>query len=355
MSSRRQPIKAVFNIAQSALAMATAIIAYRSLGGVSLFEVRATSLYASSSSLLLPFVALVGCYFVANTLAVSGAIAASSDVSVLKIWKQNTRSTLVYDVLSGAVVFLFGWVYVKVGPLGALGLAAPLLGARQLYKTNRQLEQVNEELLQLMVKAIEARDPYTSGHSRRVAQYSTIIAKAVGLNAHEVERIGVAALLHDVGKIHEIYAPILRKPGKLTSEEWAIMKTHPIKSAELVTTVSGLRDIVGAVRSHHENWDGTGYPDMLAGAAIPLGARVIKFADTIDAMTTDRPYRPAMGPLEVRSELEKFRGIQFDPEICDRLLASPSFQLLFTGRRSEEVPAVRSTPVGKSRLRVVSA
>lgn len=107
------------------------------------------------------------------------------------------------------------------------------------------------------------------------------------------------------------------------------METHPVKSAELVMTVSGLRDIIGPVRHHHENWDGTGYPDKLAGLAIPLGARIIKFADTIDAMTSDRPYRAAMGEVEVRSELEKFSGIQFDPAICSKLVSSPVFSLLF--------------------------
>ncbi len=195
-----------------------------------------------------------------------------------------------------------------------------------------------------MVKAIEARDPYTSGHSRRVAHYSKIIARGIGLTAHEIERVGIAALLHDVGKIHEVYAPILRKPDKLTPDEWAIMQTHPIKSAELVSTVSQLQDIVSAVRHHHENWDGSGYPDGLAGEDIPLGARVVLFADTIDAMTTDRPYRKALGEAQVRAELIKYRGKQFDPEICEKLLASPLFGLLF-------VPAQQAfTPIETRRV-----
>jgi HD-GYP domain-containing protein (c-di-GMP phosphodiesterase class II) len=116
------------------------------------------------------------------------------------------------------------------------------------------------------------------------------------------------------------------------------MQTHPIKSAELVATVSHLKDIVAPVRHHHENWDGTGYPDGLAGEDIPLAARIVLFADTIDAMTTDRPYRKALGEAQVRAELAKCRGKQFDPAICDKLLASPMFGLLFAPNLHESTP-----------------
>jgi HD-GYP domain-containing protein (c-di-GMP phosphodiesterase class II) len=200
---------------------------------------------------------------------------------------------------------------------------------RQLYIVNSKLERTNRELLEVMVAAIEARDPYTSGHSRRVAANARIIGSAIGLKSRDVERISVAALIHDVGKIHEVFGPILSKPGRLTPEENAVMKTHPIKSEELAATVSELKDVLPMIRHHHENWDGSGYPDGLAAEAIPVGSRVIMFADTIDAMTTDRPYRAALGEAAVRKELEKFKGVQFDPEIYDRLVNSVDFRLLF--------------------------
>jgi HD-GYP domain-containing protein (c-di-GMP phosphodiesterase class II) len=158
------------------------------------------------------------------------------------------------------------------------------------------------------------------------------------MNGRKLERVRVAALLHDVGKIHEVFAPILSKPGRLTPEERAIIETHPIKSAELVQNVSQLRDVVGPVRHHHENWDGTGYPDGLSGEGIPLAARIIMFADTIDAMTSDRPYRAALGKEQVTQELLKMRGRQFDPKICDALLASPLYATLFSST------ALRPTP-----------
>jgi hypothetical protein len=327
--SRREPLKSAFNVAQSLLAICAGIIIYLQLDGVPLLRFSQGPLAQSTNAIALPFLTLVAVFFTANTVAVSGVIAASSGRRIVDVWRLNTIGTIVYDLLSAPVVFLFALVYVRIGPLGAAGSAALLLGARQLYKTNRQLQQLNQELLQLMVKAIEARDPYTSGHSRRVAHYSRIIARAIGLGSRQVERVATAALLHDVGKIHEIYAPILRKPGKLTPEEWGIMQTHPIKSAELVSTVSDLAHLATAVRHHHENWDGTGYPDGLAGEAIPLESRIIMFADTIDAMTTDRPYRKALGEQDVRVELLRCSGQQFDPAICQKLVASPIFGLLF--------------------------
>jgi putative nucleotidyltransferase with HDIG domain len=205
---------------------------------------------------------------------------------------------------------------------------------RQLYKTNRQLETVNEEMLQLMVAAIEARDPYTSGHSQRVAEYSRIVAEAAGLGSRATERVRIAALLHDVGKIHEEFAPILRKPGRLDDAEFAIMRSHSEKGAALASKVTQFRDLVPAIRSHHEAWDGSGYPDRLVGERIPLWARIIAFADTIDAMTTDRPYREALTAETVREEVRAQAGRQFDPRIAMELTRDKYWSLLAGAIRS---------------------
>jgi len=348
--ARRNPVKTLFNIAQLALAMSIAILGYLAAGGRTVLTSE-DLLAAGANSLVVPFVVMVALLFTVNSWAVSAVIASSQDRRVLDVWKQNARASMVNDLLSSPVVWFLAWTYLRFGPWGVAFFTLPLLGVRQLYMTNHQLEQVNRDLLELMVKAIEARDPYTSGHSRRVAHYARLIARAIGLNGREVERVAIAALLHDVGKIHEVYAPILQKPDRLTADEWAVMQTHPIKSAELVSTVSHLRDIVAPVRNHHENWDGSGYPDGLAQEEIPLGARIVLFADTIDAMTTDRPYRRAMTEAQVRAELLKHRGTQFDPNICDRLLGSPLFGLLFAPGHKESAtgPAV-GTPSPRPRV-----
>jgi len=196
-----------------------------------------------------------------------------------------------------------------------------------------QLEDANRELLELMVKAIEARDPYTSGHSQRVAAIAEAMARELGLGAKLVESTRTAALLHDVGKIHEEYAPLLRKEGKLDATERALMQTHSLRSAELVATISAFRGaIVDSVRHHHENFDGTGYPARLAGEAIPLMSRIIMLADTVDAMTTDRPYRVALSFERVKQELSKYSGRQFDPKLVKTFLGSKAIRAAVLSR-----------------------
>src|SRR5690348_7534984 len=189
-----------------------------------------------------------------------------------------------------------------------------------------------------MIKSIEARDIYTSGHSRRVQRYSTIIARGLGLSERDTEVVAKAALLHDVGKIYEKYGPILRKADKLTADEWSTMQEHPIDGANLVATMSGLKEIIPAIRHHHENWDGTGYPDGLAGDRIPLAARIISFADTIDAMTSERPYRQPLTEAQVRAEIIRCRGRQFDPTITDRLIATGLWLTLFQPQKRTATP-----------------
>jgi putative nucleotidyltransferase with HDIG domain len=340
---RRIWLKSVFNVALTGLAVSLAIIVYRLCGGHSFLE-------GQQPLNVLAIIASLGVFVLANTGALKGAIALSERKTFWDLWRETVGITLLYDFLASPFVYACAWLYVQFGPMGAISFVFPILGFRQLNKTNWELQKTNQELLQLMVAAIEARDPYTSGHSRRVARNAKLIAEAIGLKDKQVERARVAALLHDVGKIHQVFAPILSKPGRLTAEENAIMQTHPIKSAELVQTVSQLSDVVGPIRNHHENWDGTGYPDGLVGERIPIASRIIMFADTIDAMTTDRPYRAALTETQVRAEFVRLRGRQFDPMICDKLLSNPIYPKLF----DQDVPL---TPViaGNERRKPIAA
>lgn len=316
---RRAPIKVVFNTAQQVFAVAISIGLFNALGGES-------ALYATPG--LVPFVVLVASYFAVNKLAVSTVVAASTGASTARHWMKSIRGSFVYDALSMPLIVVFAVAYAKQGPAWTALLVLPTLGIRQLYRTVFVLEKVNEELLQLMVASIEARDPYTSGHSQRVARYARVIAERMGMAQRQIDRTVTAALLHDVGKIFEQFAPILRKPGRLTDEEFAVMKLHPIKGADLVGKVTHFADLVIVVRAHHESWDGKGYPDQLAGERIPEAARVIALADTIDAMTTSRPYRPAMDTDSVRDELRCQAGRQFDPAICEKILTPTSWRAL---------------------------
>lgn len=331
---RRELKKTVFNAAQFAASAAIAALLFGAIGGAPLLT--------EPRFYVLQLTVLLGGFLFTNSLLVSGVIAAHERRAVWPIWKTTKASTLVYDVLAIPFVWFFARVYVEYGLIGPVLLILPLLGARQLYKTNWQLAQANQELLELMVAAIEARDPYTSGHSRRVSKYARAIARAAGLTTKQADRVSVAALLHDVGKIHEVFATLLRKTDRLTDDEMRIMQTHPVKSAELVANVTQLRDVVDAIRHHHECWNGTGYPSGLVGEAIPLAARVIIIADTIDAMSTDRPYRRAMTVGEVRAELARCQGTQFDPTICSAFLSTGLLEELLT---DEKLPRnAKATP-----------
>ncbi|MGV3708764.1 MAG: HD-GYP domain-containing protein [Gemmatimonas sp.] len=329
---KKPSIKRAFNVAQYSLATTLAAGTYVALGGV--------SLQTDQTFHLTTLTATVAVFMVVNTGLVAGVIALHTQQGFWGVWKQNTKGTIIYDLVAVPVVYWCGWIYAEHSWGGVAFVFIAMTGTRQFYQKNRLLEIAYKETLEILVGAVELRDPYTSGHSQRVQKYSLIIASALGLPNREIEKIGTAALLHDVGKIDGIFVPILQKPGKLTPEERAIMELHPIKSAELVARASQLENIVPIVRHHHENWNGTGYPDQLSGQAIPLGSRIIMFADTIDAMTTDRPYRKALGEADVRAELIKHRGTQFDPNICDVLVNSIQFARLFDKNDSGKVQSL---------------
>ncbi|MEX2178764.1 MAG: HD-GYP domain-containing protein [Gemmatimonadaceae bacterium] len=337
--SKRALTSAIFNIAQQAVTFACAVLVYRLAGGESLAAYAGIPLAQVTLTNGLPSLIAFVLSFAINSTLVLGYIAAKSNRRFGELWRGTYLSTIGLDVLASPIIFLFAWVYVNWGAFAAAALWVPVLGLRQLHKNNLDLEQSNSELLELMVKSMEARDPYTSGHSRRVQQFSVAIARALDLAPGEVEKVGRAALLHDVGKIHEKYAPILRKPGKLSPDQWQTMQEHPSDGAELISTMSRLHDIVPAVRHHHERWDGTGYPDGLAGETIPAISRIIAFADTIDAMSSERSYRRTMSEDEVRSEIVRCRGSQFDPAMTDRILSASSWRLLFTPTPAVEAPS----------------
>ena len=319
--SRRALIKAVFNVAQKTLAVLVAGQAYMFLDGSIPFDPRHANWLA--------FIALSILYFATNSVLVAAVIALSSGRAIRDVWTQNSRGALGYDLLASGFAIMVAWFFQSFGAVGLIGILIPVVVVRSVYGMYHRLQSQSREMLELMVKAIEARDPYTSGHSVRVGTLSRAIAQELKLPYDVVERIHTAALLHDVGKIHQEFAPLLRKAERLGPDEEKLMQTHPIRSAELVSVISALRGVVlDAVRGHHERWDGNGYPDRLHAEAIPLGARIITIADTVDAMTTDRPYRRAATGEMALDELRRCRGTQFDPRLVDLATSSVVFRAL---------------------------
>jgi putative nucleotidyltransferase with HDIG domain len=334
---KKPPLKIIFNVSQLVVSLFVASWLYHALGG-------APSLSLADFHLgPVPVVAAVVGYFVLNNLAVTSVVALSDQVTFHHAWQRIAGPSLFYDVFSSALAPLLAFLYVDLGLWGILLLVLPLFFVRHIYQVNMQLEQVNRDLLELMVKAIEARDQYTSGHSLRVSRIAGQLARERNLPAKVVDQITTAALLHDVGKIHEDFAPLLRKEARLDGTERALMQTHPSRSAELVATISAFRGpIEQAVRHHHENFDGSGYPLGLAGDDIPVGARVIMLADTMDAMTTDRPYRKALSFDRVVEELHRYAGQQFDPQLVQVVLGSATIKALVVARlrgQGIEVPS----------------
>ena len=342
---RRKPaIRVWYNTAQYMLAVGVGSLVYTNLGGkVSLDEF---------SFSLIPFVALVLTFFVLNHGSVALAVSFSSKgVSVRESWGRISGS-LATDLLSSTLAILLAFLYVKLQLLGLAVIIFPLFLARQLYQMNLQLQEELEEKLELMVKAMEARDPYTSGHSRRVAEYAVVIGRELRLSTSDLDSVKRAGLLHDVGKIYEEFAPLLRKEGRLSPEEMMIMRSHVVRSAELVATAARLRGTVEAmIRHHHENYDGSGYPDGIAGEQIPMGARIIMVADTVDAMTTDRPYRKALSLQRAIEELKRHSGVQFDPKLVELVSRSPGIRRLLGSQVGTEPTIPRSMQDGTRSIR----
>lgn len=346
--------KTAFNIAQRVLSVTLAVLVYRALGGA------VPPAYLSVGAAVAPlaeiqrdlglFVVFAVLYFMVNSALVSAVVALSADRQFRDVWTLNTRGILGYDIGASLLGMVVAWVFTYsartwgFGLYGLLFVIPPIILVRYVYGLYHQLQHSGQELLQLMVKAIEARDPYTSGHSVRVSEVSRLIALELGLSVREVEQVETAALLHDVGKIHEEFAPLLRKEARLTPEETALMQTHSTRSAELVGIITKFHGFVqDSVRHHHERWDGQGYPSGLSGSAIPLGARIILVCDTVDAMTTDRPYRKRLGLDVVVAELQKCRGTQFDPDLVDLVIGSVTIRRLIAGNTAA-AEAVGSQP-----------
>src|ERR1700733_1003082 len=186
----------------------------------------------------------------------------------------------------------------------------------------KESAEVNRELflgsIRMLAAAIDEKDPYTRGHSGRVAKYSVIVAQQLGLNATELDKIRISALLHDVGKIG-VDDRVLKKPGALTPEEYEIMKQHPAKGANIMRPVAQLKEMLPGIELHHEQVDGGGYPHGLKGDDIPMMARIIAVADTLDAMTTHRPYQTAMELEEALQLIRRKSGTKFDVAVADAL------------------------------------
>lgn len=225
-----------------------------------------------------------------------------------------------------ASVFLVLWLLLALLVRGAsrtLRLRTAQLRDRsaRLLDSYKLLEQSALEAVESLNATVEARDPYTAGHSQRVQQIALEIGRQLNLSRGRLEALGLAGLFHDIGKLR-VPDSVLTKPGPLTAEEFDLIKRHPDDGAEIVGHLGRLRDVLPYIRHHHERWDGLGYPAGLAADEIPLEAAIVGLADAWDAMTTERPYSRARSTDEAAEEILRARGTQFAPSVVDAFFAA---------------------------------
>ena len=323
--NRLDPIKVLFNVAgMMANASALTYLSYHWLA----------ARFGSNKPILLMVAALV--FFFANTLPISIVIGLTEGKSSRKVWSECYFWSFPYYLVGAAAVGLVGIVNRSAGWETSL-LVLPLiywvyrsyrlyLGRLEAEKERvevekRHVEQIaslNMRTIEALALAIEAKDHTTHTHLQRVRTYAVAVAGELNLPEDQIEALRAAALLHDIGKL-AVPEQIINKPGKLTAEEFDKMKVHPLVGAEILERVAFPYPVAPIVRSHHERWDGTGYPEGLSGEQIPIGARILAAADCLDAMASHRQYRQALPLAEAMAKVKEMAGKSFDPRVVEIL------------------------------------
>jgi putative nucleotidyltransferase with HDIG domain len=286
----------------------------------------------NQTSNVLPLAAAVTTDTLTNILILIAVLVLQTGRRPKDIWKRDFQWAAPIAILGGIIGGgVLAMAYSMFGLVGVAAFFLPVLTTSysfrlyiaktktyvdQLETLNRDLQEANLGLMETLSGVIDAYDVYTYGHSAQVAVYAKALAEKLGLPQHEQETIVKAALVHDIGKIG-VTDNIIGKQGQLTADEYNLVRRHPIIGAEILSRMNGLRDLAPLVRHHHEWWDGGGYPDGTKGEEIPLAARVLTLADALDALCSDRPYRATMSFREVKEEIARCSGTQFDPRVVE--------------------------------------
>ncbi len=270
------------------------------------------------NSVLIPTMISLIVYTVVNATLVSALMSMLMNKPYLDIFFDNIMWVSRGYLTMAPVSILIALAYIEYGEIGVLIFFGPLLLARYSFKLYVDMKNIYLETVKSLSNAIEAKDPYTQGHSMRVSQYSVDLAAKLRLPQSKIENLKIAAILHDIGKIG-VEESILNKKGRLSDEEYAKIKLHPEKGYKILKEIDFLRDAAGIILAHHERGDGTGYPMGIKGKEIPLEANILSVADVYDALTSDRPYRESMDSEMAFEILEKGKGTHFDERVVDAL------------------------------------
>lgn len=316
--------RVLFNVGTLAVSVALSSTLFFRLSGI---DPRTPS-YTGIAEFVWPLYGFAGVCFFLNSGLVAIALGFERRASPVQIWRRQFMWVSL-NYLAGASVAALIVIYSRTVDPAILAIVVPLIAISyatfrttlgRLDDANRHLSEVNAlhlSTIETLAMAIDAKDQVTHGHIRRVQRFAVGLAKALGMtDERQVRAIEAAALLHDMGKL-AIPEFILNKPGKLSTSEFAVMKTHAAVGADLLSSIRFPYPVVPIVRHHHENWDGTGYPDGIKGTDIPIGARILSVVDCFDALTSDRPYRPALSTEQALEILTQRRGRMYDPLVVD--------------------------------------
>jgi putative nucleotidyltransferase with HDIG domain len=318
------PLRILFNVSAATLSIWIAGHAFYAYAGFPPLHSHEAPLH----TLIVPLALMSAIYFLLNSGMVAAAVAIQNRQPILKTWRSNFLG-LAVNYFGGASLAALFVSYTRTIDLFALGIIIPLLvityltfkqSFSRVEDATRHVEEVKRlylSTIETLATAIDAKDQVTHGHIRRVQQVALALARELGVRDEaQLQALEAAALLHDTGKL-VVPEHILNKPGKLTRAEFEKMKQHAPVGAEILSSIKFPYPVVPIVRHHHENWDGTGYPDGLKGTEIPLGARILAVVDCFDALTSDRPYRPKMSDADALAILLQRRGVMYDPLVVD--------------------------------------
>lgn len=288
-----------------------------------LAAVAAWACYAATSQLVRPGdplgivaqIAIVGsAFFVVNTVLALTLASVRTQTPVARVFALSVQNIFVGLVSQVPLGWLMAIIAIEVGHWAALLFMVPLLLARYSFSKYTETRELFFGSVSALSQAIDAKDGFTRGHADRVSRIAGAIAREMGLPEKQIEQIELAGLLHDIGKIG-VEDRILMKPSRLEADEQELMRRHPIYGASILEPSAALRPLVPLVLHHHENFDGSGYPEGIKADEIPLGSRIIIVADAYEAMTSDRIYRKAIGHDRAMEQLKKYKGMQFDPTV----------------------------------------
>ena len=302
--------KSLFNGAQFAISAFLSGYVFQLLGGYSYTWNQLTFYIAIVISILV--------FFLSNAFLVIMVISLSTGIPIPVLWKKDVNGILLQYFGLFPYSLLLYLIYLRIGYVGLFLFLFPLMIARYSFKLYVETKKVHLELLRALTAALDAKDPYTQGHSDRVAKVSLAIAEKLNLSDKKRETIEYAALLHDVGKIG-IEDAILRKPGPLTEGEYIIVKQHPVIGFDIVSKVDFLKEIAGLIRSHHERCNGSGYPDGKKQTDLPIESLILAVADVFEALTSDRPYRKAYAVEEALTIMENEGNEYYDMKVIKAL------------------------------------